>query len=131
MEKQKIYPLAVALMTVLITLACGFSVSTANFKDAYMARDYAGNERTTTFAQGDDFYCIVLLRNAPDDTKVKASWIAVEVEGEQPNTFIDDTTGDDTLHFSLTNSNLWPIGRYKVELYLNDKLERSLEFEVK
>jgi len=32
--------------------------------------------------------------------------------------------------FDLTNNGLWPVGKYKVDLYLNDKLDRTLEFEV-
>lgn len=124
--------LAIALVMLTI-LACGFSVSTANIKGAKMARDYDGNQPTTVFAPDETFYCVVELANAPDDTTVKASWTAVEVEGVEPNLFIDETeltTGSGTLHFELSNDNLWPTGKYKVDLYLDGKLERTLDFEV-
>lgn len=134
MNKRLLY-LGIAAVTLLaVTLACGFSVSTAKIADAWLARDDAGTERTTVFAPDEVFYCLVDLQNAPDDTTVKASWTAVEVEGADPNTFIDEselTTGSDTLHFQLTNEGPWPIGRYKVDLYLNDELDRTLEFEVR
>lgn len=127
--------LVAALATLLLaSLACGFSVSTANIKDAYMARDGDGNEKTTTFAQDEKFYCIVELANAPDDTVVKAVWYAVEAEGTEPNLKIDEaslTTGDGTLTFDLTNDMLWPLGKYKVELYINDELAKTVEFEVR
>jgi hypothetical protein len=133
MNKGRLYVGLATITLVAVMLACGFSVSTANIEDAWMARDYEGEQRTTTFGPDQVFYCIVELANAPDDTTVKASWTAVNARGVDPNTFIDETeltTGSGTLHFQLSNNNLWPPGQYKVDLYLNDELERTLEFEV-
>jgi len=133
MNKYKLQIGCAIALVMLTILACGFSVSTANIKDAKMARDYDGNQFTTVFAPDETFYCIVELANAPDDTTVKAAWTAVEAEGVEPNLFIDEaelTTGSGTLHFELSNDNLWPTGKYKVDLYLNGKLERTIEFEV-
>lgn len=122
------------LALLLVTLACGFNASTANIKDAYMARDNQGSDQTTVFAQGDVFYAIVTVANAPSDTTVKAVWYAVNAENTDPNTKIDEvetTTSDAVIPFKLTNSNgLWPIGTYKVEIYLNGTLNQTLEFEV-
>jgi hypothetical protein len=118
---------------VLATLACNFGASTANIKNAWTAQDEEGNQPTTVFAQDEIFYLVVDLANAPGDTVVKATWTAVDVEGEAPNTALDEnevTSGDDTLYFNLTNDQLWPVGKYKVDIYLNDKLDRTLDFEV-
>ncbi len=132
--KQSKWAICLVLGAVLLaSLACNFSASTANIKTAKMARDKEGTKLTTTFSPKDVFYCNVELANAPDDTKVKAVWTAVEVEGSSPNTPIDQaelTSGSGTLHFDLTNNNDWPAGKYKVELYLNDKLNQTLEFSV-
>jgi len=123
-----------AMALVLATVACNFSSSTANIRDAYMARDEAGTDRTTVFAQQDVFYCIVEVANAPEDTTVKAVWTAVNVENTEPNTLIDEyelTTTDAILPFNLVNSQgRWPPGTYKVEIYLNGTLDRTLDFEV-
>ena len=73
------------------------------------------------------------LKNAPDDTKLKAVWTAVSAEGVDPNFMIDEvefTSGDELVHFTLENDNLWPAGQYKVEIYLNDKLDKTLTFDV-
>lgn len=114
--------------------ACNFSVSTANFADAYMSADSEGAVRSTTFGQEDVFYAIVHLANAPDGTEVRAVWYAVEVEGADPETLIDEasvTSSDAILTFDLANSNmLWPVGSYRVDLYLNGELETSLDFSV-
>src|ERR1051325_8109441 len=74
--------IAIALM-MLTLVAC--SASTANISDAKMARDKDGKDATTTFAPTDSFCSVVNLSNAPDDTKVRAVWTAVSVEGVDPN----------------------------------------------
>ena len=125
--------LALAVV-ILAIIACDFSASTANIADAQMARDSEGAQPITVFAAEETFYCIVKLANAPDDTMVKASWFAVEAEGVDPNFLIDETeltSGSGSLYFELSNTNLWPVGNYKVDLYLNGELDRTLEFEVK
>lgn len=121
------------LFLIVAILACDFSASTANISDAKMTKDYDGTLPTSVYSQDEVFYCVVQLSNAPDDTTVKASWIAVEVEGAEPDFLIDEvelTSGSAPLHFELSNDNLWPVGKYKVELYLNGELDSSLEFEV-
>ncbi len=124
----------VIAMLALSVLACGGSVSTANIKSAKLSADSSGSPETTTFTQDQlTVYCIVQLANAPDDTKIKAVWVAVEVDGVDPNFTIDEselTSGDDVLTFDLTNNQLWPTGKYKVDLYLNDKLDRTIEYQV-
>ncbi len=134
MKRYKVQLLAIIVMVLLASLACGASFSTAKIADAKMTSDSEGTQETTKFAQDQVFYCIVTLANAPEDTKIKAVWTAVEVEGEQPNLLIDQaemTSGNQNVFtFNLTNNNLWPTGKYKVDLYLNDKLDRTLEFTV-
>lgn len=126
------------LVIVLVTLtmpACSFSASTANISDAKMARDPEGNDPTKVFSPDETFYCVAELSNAPDDTSVRAVWTAIDVEGTNPNTKIDEvstTGGSGQLQFDLTNQGPWPVGEYKVDLFLNDEQEptRTLEFEV-
>lgn len=117
-------------------LACATSVSTANISDAWMASDDSGSNRVSSYApDAPVFYALVQLNNAPDDTTVKAVWIAVKVEGVDPDFKIDETTittGKSPVHFTLENNNpLWPSGDYKVDIYLNDKLDKTITFSVK
>jgi len=133
--KVKKFPMLLALMALILsTLACEFSASTANISDAWMSTDEEGTERVTVFAQETEFYAQVDLQNAPDDTTLKAVWIAVEVQDTDPNFVINETefaTGDGQVHFTLSNDNLWPTGKYKVDLYMNGELANTLEFEVR
>ncbi len=134
MSSRKI-SIFIAISMILVTiLACGGTVSTANIADAWMSTDAEGNNRTTVFTQDAIFYAQVDLRNAPDDTNLKAVWIAVDVADVEPNLKINETeftSGSGLVHFQLSNENLWPVGKYKVEIYLDGKLAKTLEFEVR
>ncbi len=130
-HKLSILPGIAAL--VVAALACGGNFTTANIGDAWLTTDEAGENRTTVFPQDAMFNLFIELKNAPDDTQIKASWIAVNAEGYDPNTSIYDTeytSGDDTIRFYLTNEDPWPVGSYKVDIYLNGNLDRSLPFTV-
>ena len=133
--KVKKFPMLLALIAlVLSALACEFSASTAKISDAWMSTDEGGAERVTAFAQDAVFYAQVDLQNAPDDTALKAVWTAVEVQDTEPNFVINETeftSGDGLVHFTLSNDNLWPTGKYKVDIYMNDQLANTLEFEVR
>ncbi|GAB4431691.1 MAG: hypothetical protein Kow002_19900 [Anaerolineales bacterium] len=126
--------LLVLTVLVVAALACGGSFSTANIANAYTTADPNSGSPTTVFAQDQVFYLIIELKNAPDDTNVKVVWTAANVEGVDPDTYLDETTlasGDGILTFNLSNSSLWPTGQYKADVYLNDTLDRTLTFEVR
>lgn len=123
----------IGLLVMLLVTACSVEFSTANIGDALLAKDEEGKEVTTTFDPDDTFYLLVTLRNAPDDTRVKAVWVAANVPNVEPDTAIQEyelVSRSGRLTFNLSNNNLWPEGAYKVDIYLNDKLDRSLDFSV-
>ena len=132
----------VALVAV-VAAGCNFSVSTANITNATLAKDVKGSsfdpvDPTTTFPVDQPVINLVVnVANAPSDTKVKSVWPAVEVGAAAPaNTKIDEATvpldASGTAHFtlSLPNSGAWPAGKYKVDVYLDDKLDRTLEYTI-
>ena len=43
---------------------------------------------------------------------------------------LNSPTSNQEITYNLSNDQLWPIGTYKVEIYLNDKLDQTLEFSV-
>jgi hypothetical protein len=126
-------PISLVIATfILVTLACSFNFSTANLQNVTMAKDPEGDEPTTVFNQDDTFYVVGELANAPDDTRLKAVWIAVDADGVEPNYQIAEyeVTGGGRFNFNFENDQLTPVGTYKVDLYLNDELAQTLEFEV-
>ena len=134
---SKVASVGLALVLALILSACSVSASTANISDAKMTRDEAGKNPTKVYSPTDTtFYLIAELSNAPEDTTVKAVWTAVDAEGVKPNLKIDESRitadGGGQLTFDLTNDGPWPVGEYKVDLFLNDGEEpaRTLKFKV-
>ena len=134
MNTKKIGFWLVLLTLAMAIMACEFEASTANITNAVMTKDEAGSTQTTVYAPKDAFFCIVSLANAPDDTKVKAVWTAVDVAGVAANTQIlekEMVTGLSKLTFTLTNDNPWPAGKYKVDIQLNGTTAKTVEFQVK
>lgn len=134
MKKNRIHIMIVFLVIALSILACSGSISTAKISEIYLTANSDGSGNTTRFNQDQPFYCIVKVSNAPDDTALKAVWTAVEVEGVDPNFVLDEveltTDGNNEFTFDLQNNNLWPLGKYKVDIYLNGNLDQTVEFEV-
>ena len=104
---------------------------------AYMAK--ANNNRpgdeTTTFAPGDrTVYCVIELNKAKKGTKVKVVWKAVDAGGSKneeiktsgytTNSFEKTVTG----HLTLNKD--WPTGKYQIEVYINDSLEKTVDYTI-
>jgi len=133
MKIRNLTMMLVAAATLASIAACGGSFSTARIEEAWMSSDQAGEARTTAFSQDAVLYAQVDLRNAPDDTQLKAVWIAVQAQGAEPNFVIQETeitTGSGLVNFELSNTNLWPVGSYKVDIYMNGELAQSLSFSI-
>ncbi len=134
--KNKIKLILAFIILLLPILGCGGSVavSTAKIKEAYLTSNSDGTGNTSVFSPDQIFYCIVKVANAPEDTTLKAVWTAVDVEGADPNFSLDEveitTETNDTFTFNLSNQGPWPVGKYKVEIFLNGKLDQTLEFQV-
>lgn len=131
MGNRKFLILLGLVVLALSAMACEFSATTANIKDAYLVTDESSGTKTTTYTQDQPFVFVVELANAPDDTKVKAVWYTSDETGTATQ-FVEKemVTGGSPITFSATNNGPWPVGSYKVELYLNDKLDRTVEFSV-
>jgi predicted small secreted protein len=150
MKKNKIVVLLAVIALLLASLACnaatgggdntnsgedGFSVTTANITNAHLASDESDTSTVTSYSPSDPgFYCYFDLNNAPESTVVKGVWTLVSAEGYESNSEIDSaeiTGSDNTYYFSLGGgTDPWPVGTYKIDLYIDGKLVETIEFEV-
>jgi len=133
MRIKRIAILFSVFMLLSFSIACSFSASTANIKEAYMAHEVNGEAQATTSYMPDEvFYCLVTVANAPDDTITKAVWKAVDVEDIEANFVIleSEYKGGGEMTFQASNDNPWPAGKYAVDLYIGDKLKETVEFTV-
>lgn len=91
---------------------------------------------TTVFTPNATFHAVVSLRNAPANTKVSTTWYATDVGTAAPcNSRIDSaeviTDGTRNIDFTLKPRTQWPSGTYRVEISINDVLDRVVHFSVK
>jgi hypothetical protein len=138
MKKNKIVVLLAIVSVLLASLACN-AVSgggTLGISNARLTSDADGKNQITTYSPSDKtFYCYFDLNNAKDTTVVKGVWTLVSAEGYDSNSEIDSaeiTGGDNTYYFSLDrSSDAWPVGKYKIDLYIDNNLVQTVNFEVK
>jgi hypothetical protein len=113
--------------------------SGASITNVRLAKDFTYGDvvnPTSSFYPTDRaFHLVVDLSNPPEGTRVGATWYAVDA-GSFKNDKLDSETytlktGEERVHVSLTNKENWPKGKYKVQVMLNGRLNRTLEFQVK
>ena len=124
------------VVLVLASVACEFSATTANITNAHLSLDESDTQSVNAYpTDAPGFFCYFDLNNAPEDTVVRGVWTLVSAEGYDPNQEIDSaeiTGSDNTYYFSLGGSNEpWPVGQYKIDLYLNDEMVQTINFEVR
>ena len=103
----------------------------------YMAKDDDGKpgEETTSFAAGDrTIHCVAELNKARKGTKVRFVWKAVDVPGSPSEEIkaIDYTTNsfENKIRGHLTFPRDWPVGKYRVEVYINDGLDKTIDYTI-
>ena len=110
----------------------GAVIARGTFGEKYEPRDV-----TSDFAANQPvFHAVVSTRNLPAGSLVKAVWVAVDTHGDSQPNFVMTTTearveGTRNVDFSLepTTGRL-PRGSYKVDIHLDEQLDRSLPFTV-
>lgn len=84
---------------------------------------------TTSFDPLETFYCSVKIRNAREGLTMTAKWYYGDQLLYQTSTPLQKGVG--YVGFELTSSEPWPIGNYRIEIYLGDQLAGSAAFSVK
>jgi hypothetical protein len=138
--------IGIVAVVVLCIAGIGFSVISKfgisatpvppNITNAHMASDVDDAKQSNVYSPSDKtFYCFLDLSNAPATTVLKGVWTLVFAEGYDPNSEIDTaeiTGGDNNYHFYLDRSaDPWPVGKYKIDLYVDNNLAQTIEFDVK
>jgi hypothetical protein len=107
-------------------------------KEIHMAKDDgngAPGERTNTFDPGDrTVHCVTSLKEAKSGTAMKFSWWIVDADGTKNQKIkdIDYKTRalENVVHGHLTLPQDWPQGKYKVQVYINGDLDKTVFYSV-
>ena len=103
-------------------------------EEVYAAKSEDG-DATSTFSPSDrTVHVVINLNKAKAGTDVKVVWIADEVEGATNKELktLEYTTKafDKKIPGYLRWSQDWPKGRYRVAVYINGNLDRTIYYEV-
>jgi hypothetical protein len=112
--------------------------SAVAIKEIHMAKDNGNNQpgdETNTFEAGDrTIHCVTTLNTPKAGTEMRFAWWMVDAGGSKNEKFkeIEYTTRarEYLVHGHLTYSKDWPIGKYKVQVYVNGDLDRTVFFAV-
>lgn len=107
-------------------------------QEIHMAKDDghgSPGEETDTFAPGDrTIHCVTTLKAAKSGTQMKFAWWIVDADGSQNQKIkeIDYRTRalENVVHGHLTLPQDWPAGKYKVQVYINGNLDRTIFYSV-
>lgn len=128
------------LLVVLTMFTTGeFSFTTAGLKNAHMttAMDANGKpvDRVRSYSpNAPELVAVAELRNAPVNTKVKFVWryITGDILIKEYSMDSGDSDANVYVFSKLTNDRPWPEGKYRVEMYIEDRKtpDAAVDFEV-
>jgi hypothetical protein len=133
------------VLIVLVALAlsgCDFLVSPTGITQVVVASGVKGdalepvNASDNIAPDQNEIHAVVTLTSAPKDSLVKAVWMAVDLGSAlPPNAKLDEkeikVEGSCNVDFVLVRAGkAWSPGLYKVELYWNGKLDRTVNFVI-
>jgi hypothetical protein len=98
-------------------------------------QNYDPVDPSTEFSPNATIHAVVAVKKAPTDTKFSAKWLTTDVgDADVPDKLIDGTEttagGSGNLDFSLSPTTSFPVGNYRLEIYINDKLDQLVEFSI-
>jgi hypothetical protein len=139
MKKTIFIMTSVVIILALALTGCSFSVSTANVKEAYMTSgaDDQGKplDQVTSYATDAPKLVVAgVLRNAPEETKVKFVWYFTTGGEQKIYEYTMDNQGKSDIYVfgTLESENPWPTGDYRVDIFVDqrDKPDSSVTFKV-
>jgi hypothetical protein len=113
-------------------------LKTPAVEDLYLAKDNGSGkagEPVSEFSSSDvPIYCVVLL-DGPAKVTVKMNFVAVGVRGMKPETKVVTATyttkeGQNRVNFTGRPETDWPPGRYRVDIFLDGKAAKTVEFDI-
>ena len=129
--------LGFGIICLILLGACGNSSSGVKIDSVTLARDDGSGkpgETVTSFRPSDrTFYVLVKLDRLETGLKVKVSWVAVAAAGSTNQVLAErefSALTANTIRGDITLPNDWPTGKYRVDIYVNDSLQKSVDFTV-
>lgn len=134
--------LLIGLLVATGVIKGSFSVTTGGamrVAEVTLAKGYSNEKAvnpTTTFSPTDNpLHSVVKIENTTAGARITGVWTAIDAGGEQNfeigrKELILEAGNTYTANFTAELNQDWPVGTYKFELLVNDKLEKTVNFTV-
>ncbi|HKC25311.1 MAG TPA: hypothetical protein VKF32_11250 [Thermoanaerobaculia bacterium] len=136
MKSGRLASAVAALAAAALLLASPRAAAQGKFDLAVATDNKEAISQHDTFPQSTARIYVVYKVTLPKAGRVKSAWMAEKVEGEKENSkFSENGSNLQPGTFMGVFSNgrpgsAWPAGTYRVDLYVDDKLEKSVRFRV-
>ena len=119
------------------------SESEVTIEKTVLAREVEDKfEPVKSFKPDDTFAVLVFLNEAVIGTQLKAIWTIVDAGGMENKKILEKNVEitpeaikgveePNRINFSLSHDDPYPAGDYKVDIYLNGELAKTVEFRIK
>ena len=134
-----IYAILICLFVAAGVYAQGDQAPAPAVEELYLAKDDGNGkagDQVSEFSTSDvPIYCIVLL-DAAGKVTVKMNFVAVSVAGVKADTKVVTASyttkdGQNRVNFSGRPEGKWTPGKYRVDIFLDGKIAKTVEFEIK
>ena len=134
-----IYAITLCLFVAVGAYSQGDQAAAPKVGELYLAKDNGNGkagEQVAEFSTSDiPIYCVVLLDGSGKVT-VKMNFVAVSVVGVKADTKVVTASyttkdGQNRVNFTGRPEDLWTPGTYRVDIFLDGKIAKNVEFEIK
>lgn len=144
MRQSRRIPLSVCLALLMMSAACnrggadntGTASNTAlRVTDVTLGRAVGGDkaitDRTETFQPNDTIYASVATEGSASSATLRAQWTFEDGQVVDESTRTIASNNRERTEFHISKPNGWPAGKYKLEVFLDDRSVETKNFEVR
>jgi hypothetical protein len=132
--KNTISVLLAVFALIVSSLACNLG-GEPGVSNIHMSTDETGEITVSSYSPTDDFYVYFDVNLVDVGTPFEGRWYAMDIEDQDPSTpfqTIDYNLeeGVGSVYFQLFNDIEWPVGTYRVEVYMDGAKVGEQQFSV-
>ena len=144
MQHSRRIPVSVCLALLMMSAACnrggadntGTPSNTAlRVTDVTLGRAVGGDkaitDRTETFRANDTIYASVATEGAASSATLRARWTFEDGQVVDESTRKIAPNNRERTEFHISKPNGWPAGKYKLEVFLDDRSAETKNFDVR
>lgn len=147
MRQSRRFPVSLCLALVVMTAACGggrdrdpgatgtSGATAVRVSDVTLGRSVGGDkavtDRTDTFGPNDTIYASVATDGSASNATLRARWTFEDGQVVNESTKTIAPSNRERTEFHISKPDGWPAGKYKLEVFLDNRSVETKDFEVR